>query len=96
MQKKCVESTGSYFIVFTLDSIHRIPQRYIIQQNIIAFNMAYSYNNIFVYVLWFFMLTDIIYQKNEYIFGINPKNPSIATPPVSCFFLPTTNLFESS
>ena len=65
MQKKCVESTGSYFIVFTLGSIHRIPQRYIIQQNIIAFNMAYSYNNIFVYVLWFFMLTDIIYQKKR-------------------------------
>ena len=34
-------------------------------------------------------------SKSEFIFGVNPTNRSIATPPVSYFILQTTNLFKS-
>ena len=57
--------------------------------------MTYCRNITSVYTLCFFMHTTFIYQKG-YILGFNPTNYLIATPTVSSFDLPTTNLFESS
>ena len=34
-------------------------------------------------------------KKNEYIFGFSPTNLAIAALSISCFILPTTNLFDS-
>ena len=39
-------------MIFTLDSIHQMPQRFIIQQNIFVFTMAYPCNNIFILCAW--------------------------------------------
>ena len=85
---------GSYSLVFTLDSIHQITQKFIIQQNIFVFTMTFCCNNIFIHTLYFFILLSP--PKNEYTFGFNLTNSSIATPPISSFNLPTTNLFKSS
>ena len=84
-----------FFFFFTLDSIHRMPQTFIIQQNILLFAMFYSCNKIFIHTLCFFMLTTITYQKKN-IFGFNQTNFSIAISPVSYSILPTTNFFESA
>ena len=47
-------------------------------------------------ILYIYIIYIYIYIYIYYIFGFNPQNYSIETPPVSSFMLPTTNLFESS
>ena len=43
-----------------------------------------------------FLFSPPSYTKNEYIFGFNPTNSSIAIPLASPVILPTINLFESA
>ena len=52
---------GSYFMIFTLNPIPRMSQRFFIQQNIFILIMTYCCNNISLHTFCFFMLTIIIY-----------------------------------
>ena len=87
MIKNFVDFIGSYFMIFTLDSIFRMSQTLIIQKIIFVFIMTHCYNNIFIHTLCFFKLTTFTYQK-QYIFGFNPT--------VSSLILQITFFFESS
>ena len=78
-------------MIFTLNPIHRMSQTLFIQQNIIIFIIATTFLFTPFVFLWSLLST-----KNQYIFGFNLRNSSMATPPVLSFIFPMTNLFESS
>ena len=71
-----------------------MPQHLLFNKYLLL-TMAYSYNNIIIYTLYFLMLTTTNTRIHEYTFGFNPTNSLIATPPVSIFILPKNNMFES-
>ena len=92
-QRNFVNFVGSYFMIFTLDSIHQMFENFIVQQNIFVFTMTYCCNNILVLTV-FFLCSQLSSTKKESICSFNSTNSE--TPPVSSFILPTINLFESS
>ena len=57
-----VDFIGPYSIIFTLDSIHRMSQIFVIQQSTFSFVMTYCCNNIFIHNPCFFKLTTVIYH----------------------------------
>ena len=72
-----------YSMVFTLSSIHRVFYTFIIQQNIFI-----SLSTTFLFTSFGFLCSLLLSNKNEYIFGFNPTNSSLATLPVPSFVFP--------
>ena len=68
-------------MVFILDSIHRMFQISIIQQNVFLLIMPYCCNNTYNQIICALLLS----SKRKYIFGFNPPNYPIATPAASSF-----------
>ena len=74
-------------MIFILNHIHEISQRFIIQENIFISIMVY-------------FATTIPFTPIDFLgstsFGFNPKNSSIVRLLVSYLILPTINYFEST
>ena len=69
--------------------------------------MHLFFNKTSLYALWpivattyllapFVFLCSLLSTKNEYISGLDPTNPLVATSPVLSFIFPMTNLFQLS
>ena len=70
-------------MIFTLDSVHRMPQKIVNQQNMYVLIMKYCCNEFFIHTLSF--LGSLSFTKNEYIFGFNQTNSLIASHAVFLF-----------
>ena len=81
-------------MIFTLDFIYLMPQKFLIQENIFVFTMTFVAKTFLFMPLTFFMFTTIIYQKRIHIWLQYNVHSLIATPAVSYFILPTTDFLN--
>ena len=94
-KRNLVNFKSSDFMIFTLNPVHRMPQKFLTQQNIFIFVMNYCRSNIFIDS--FYSLCALLPStKYEYIFGFILTKLLNTGPAVSSFILPITNLFKLS